>query len=104
MDAKCDLFSEKNTALIVDGDQEAVLASDAFFPFSWSYAAEKACQAGVTAIVQPEGQHSRFRCVDCSNKYGVVRVFAASVSSNIDAPNTPVFSEKNEFSHSSSDA
>ena len=35
--------------------QGSVLASDAFFPFSWGDAVEKACQAGVAAIAHPGG-------------------------------------------------
>ena len=33
----------------------AALASDAFFPFSWNDAVERACQAGVAAIAHPGG-------------------------------------------------
>lgn len=33
----------------------SVLASDAFFPFSWGDSVEKACQAGVKAIAHPGG-------------------------------------------------
>ena len=35
--------------------QGSVLASDAFFPFSWGDSVEIACQAGVKAIVHPGG-------------------------------------------------
>ncbi len=35
--------------------QGAVLASDAFFPFSWNDSVELACKAGVAAIVHPGG-------------------------------------------------
>jgi phosphoribosylaminoimidazolecarboxamide formyltransferase/IMP cyclohydrolase len=35
--------------------QGAVLASDAFFPFSWNDSVEIACKAGVAAIVHPGG-------------------------------------------------
>lgn len=35
--------------------QGSVLASDAFFPFSWGDSVEKACQAGVKAIAHPGG-------------------------------------------------
>ena len=75
MKPKCDRFSELSVALVVDGDQGAVLASEAFFPFSWGDAVEKACQAGVTAIVQPGGSIRDSDAVDCCNKYGVVLVF-----------------------------
>lgn len=32
-----------------------MLASDAFFPFSWNDSVEIACKAGVAAIVHPGG-------------------------------------------------
>lgn len=35
--------------------QGSVLASDAFFPFSWNDSVELACKAGVAAIVHPGG-------------------------------------------------
>jgi len=50
----------------------AVLASDAFFPFSWNDSVEKACQAGIAAIVHPGGSIRDQDAVDCCNKYGVV--------------------------------
>eukprot|EP00210_Caulerpa_lentillifera_P003581 g3416.t1 len=50
----------------------AALASDAFFPFSWNDAVEKACQAGVTAIAHPGGSIRDSDAVDCCNKYSVV--------------------------------
>eukprot|EP01025_Chloroclados_australasicus_P038142 TRINITY_DN3909_c1_g1_i4.p5 TRINITY_DN3909_c1_g1~~TRINITY_DN3909_c1_g1_i4.p5 ORF type:complete len:133 (-),score=25.52 TRINITY_DN3909_c1_g1_i4:144-494(-) len=54
--------------------QGAVLASDAFFPFSWGDAVEMACQAGVVAIVHPGGSVRDEDCVDCCDKYGVALV------------------------------
>jgi phosphoribosylaminoimidazolecarboxamide formyltransferase / IMP cyclohydrolase len=50
----------------------AVLASDAFFPFSWGDSVEIACQAGVAAIAHPGGSMRDQDAVDCCNKYGVV--------------------------------
>ncbi len=50
----------------------ASLASDAFFPFSWNDSVEKACQAGVAAIVHPGGSMRDQDAIDCCNKYGVV--------------------------------
>jgi len=50
----------------------SVLASDAFFPFSWGDSVEKACQAGVKAIAHPGGSIRDQDAVDCCNKYGVV--------------------------------
>jgi phosphoribosylaminoimidazolecarboxamide formyltransferase/IMP cyclohydrolase len=48
----------------------AVLASDAFFPFSWGDSVEKACQAGIKAIAHPGGSIRDQDAVDCCNKYG----------------------------------
>lgn len=52
----------------------AVLASDAFFPFSWNDSVEKACQAGVAAIAHPGGSLRDQDAIDCCNKYGVALV------------------------------
>lgn len=54
--------------------QGSVMASDAFFPFSWNDAVEKACQAGVAAIAHPGGSMRDEDAVACCNKYGVVLV------------------------------
>ncbi|KAL6753076.1 AICARFT/IMPCHase bienzyme-domain-containing protein [Haematococcus lacustris] len=51
--------------------QGAVLASDAFFPFSWNDSVELACKAGVAAIVHPGGSLRDQDAVECCNKYGV---------------------------------
>lgn len=60
-------------ALEKAGDEAkgAVLASDAFFPFSWGDSVEIACQAGVAAIVHPGGSLRDEDAVACCNKYGV---------------------------------
>lgn len=50
----------------------SVLASDAFFPFSWNDSVEIACQAGVAAIVHPGGSVRDADAIECCNKYGVV--------------------------------
>jgi phosphoribosylaminoimidazolecarboxamide formyltransferase / IMP cyclohydrolase len=52
----------------------SVLASDAFFPFSWNDSVEIACQAGVSAIVHPGGSVRDQDAIDCCNKYGVALV------------------------------
>jgi phosphoribosylaminoimidazolecarboxamide formyltransferase/IMP cyclohydrolase len=49
----------------------AVMASDAFFPFSWGDTVEMACQAGITAIAHPGGSIRDQDAVDCCNKYDV---------------------------------
>jgi phosphoribosylaminoimidazolecarboxamide formyltransferase/IMP cyclohydrolase len=53
----------------------AVLASDAFFPFAWGDSVEKACQAGVAAIVHPGGSMRDQDGIDCCNQYGVAMAF-----------------------------
>ena len=50
----------------------SVMASDAFFPFSWNDSVEIACKAGVKAIVHPGGSMRDQDAIDCCNKYGVV--------------------------------
>jgi len=57
----------------------SVLASDAFFPFSWGDSVEKACQAGVKAIVHPGGSMRDQDAIDCCNKYGVVLMTSGGV-------------------------
>ncbi len=52
----------------------AALASDAFFPFAWGDSIEKACQAGVAAIVHPGGSMRDQEGIDCCNRYGVAMV------------------------------
>jgi phosphoribosylaminoimidazolecarboxamide formyltransferase/IMP cyclohydrolase len=52
----------------------AVLASDAFFPFAWGDSIEKACQAGVAAIIHPGGSLRDQDGIDCCNQYGVAMV------------------------------
>lgn len=52
----------------------SVLASDAFFPFSWGDSVEIACQAGVKAIAHPGGSLRDQDAIDCCNKYGVALV------------------------------
>lgn len=52
----------------------SVMASDAFFPFSWNDSVEIACKAGVKAIAHPGGSLRDQDAVDCCNKYGVVLV------------------------------
>ncbi len=51
----------------------AVLASDAFFPFS--DCVEAAAKAGITAIIQPGGSIRDKESIDACNKYGIAMVF-----------------------------
>ncbi len=52
----------------------AALASDAFFPFAWGDSIEKACQAGVAAIIHPGGSLRDQDGIDCCNQYGVAMI------------------------------
>jgi phosphoribosylaminoimidazolecarboxamide formyltransferase/IMP cyclohydrolase len=56
----------------------AALASDAFFPFAWGDAIEKACQAGVAAIIHPGGSIRDQDGIDCCNQYGVAMVLTGT--------------------------
>jgi phosphoribosylaminoimidazolecarboxamide formyltransferase/IMP cyclohydrolase len=51
----------------------AVLASDAFFPFS--DVVEEAAKAGISAIIQPGGSKRDQDSIDACNKYGITMVF-----------------------------
>ena len=51
----------------------AVMASDAFFPFS--DCVEAAHQAGITAIIQPGGSVRDQESIDAANKYGITMIF-----------------------------
>lgn len=53
--------------------ENAVLASDAFFPFG--DVVEAAHKAGITAIVQPGGSIRDQESIDLCNKYGIAMVF-----------------------------
>lgn len=57
-----------------DEVEGSVMASDAFFPFSWGDSVEFACKAGVSAIAHPGGSMRDQDAIDCCNKYGVVLV------------------------------
>ena len=57
--------------------KDAVLASDAFFPFAGD-AVEDACKAGITAIIQPGGGVRDEEAVEVCNDYGVAMVFTAT--------------------------
>jgi len=51
----------------------AVLASDAFFPFS--DVVEEAAKAGISAIIQPGGSKRDQDSIDACNKHGIAMVF-----------------------------
>jgi phosphoribosylaminoimidazolecarboxamide formyltransferase/IMP cyclohydrolase len=52
--------------------REAVLASDAFFPFADGV--EEAARAGIAAIIQPGGSKRDPEVVEAANKHGLVMV------------------------------
>ncbi len=54
----------------------AVLASDAFFPFSDSI--EAAAKAGITAIIQPGGAMRDQEVIDAANRLGIAMVFTGT--------------------------
>ena len=60
-------------ALGKDATKGAVLASDAFFPFS--DCAEEAAKAGITAIIQPGGSVKDQDSIDLCNKHNIAMVF-----------------------------
>jgi phosphoribosylaminoimidazolecarboxamide formyltransferase / IMP cyclohydrolase len=61
-----------------DGVKGAALASDAFVPFAWGDSIEKACQAGVAAIIHPGGSLRDQDGIDCCDKYGVAMVLTGT--------------------------
>jgi len=56
-----------------DKTQGAVMASDAFFPFS--DCVEEAHKAGIKAIIQPGGSIRDQESIDACNKYGIAMIF-----------------------------
>lgn len=56
-----------------DATKGAVLASDAFFPFS--DCVEEAHKAGITAIIQPGGSIKDQESIDKCNEYGIAMLF-----------------------------
>ncbi|MEN1761650.1 bifunctional phosphoribosylaminoimidazolecarboxamide formyltransferase/IMP cyclohydrolase [Anoxynatronum sibiricum] len=53
--------------------QGAVMASDAFFPFS--DCVETAAQAGITAIIQPGGSQKDQESIEACNRHGIAMAF-----------------------------
>ncbi|MBO4815869.1 MAG: bifunctional phosphoribosylaminoimidazolecarboxamide formyltransferase/IMP cyclohydrolase [Clostridia bacterium] len=65
---------EHANELIEEGvTKGAVLASDAFFPFS--DCVEEAHKAGITAIIQPGGAKKDQESIDKCNEYGIAMIF-----------------------------
>ncbi len=54
----------------------AVLASDAFFPFS--DCVEEAAKAGISAIIQPGGSIRDQESIDACDKYGIAMIFVST--------------------------
>ena len=55
--------------------KDAVLASDAFFPFARDDAVELALRAGITAIIQPGGAMRDEEAIEVCDEYGAAMVF-----------------------------
>lgn len=66
-------FEHAEELIGVDATKDAVLASDAFFPFD--DCVEAAHQAGITAIIQPGGSVRDQDSIDKCNEYGIAMVF-----------------------------
>src|SRR5919199_1004842 len=59
-----------------DRTRDAVLASDAFFPFADGV--EAACRAGISALVQPGGSIRDAEAIEVANRFGAAMVFTAT--------------------------
>ena len=57
----------------VELQENAVLGSDAFFPFADNI--DKIAKAGIKAIVQPGGSVRDQEVIDACDKYGIAMVF-----------------------------
>lgn len=66
-------FEHAEELIGADATKDAVLASDAFFPFD--DCVEAAHQAGITAIIQPGGSVRDQDSIDKCNEYGIAMVF-----------------------------
>lgn len=66
-------FEHANELIGEEATKGAVLASDAFFPFS--DCVEAAHKAGITAIIQPGGSVRDQDSIDKCNEYGIAMIF-----------------------------
>lgn len=66
-------FEHAAELISADATEEAVLASDAFFPFS--DVVEAANAAGIKAIIQPGGSVNDQKSIDKCNEFGIAMVF-----------------------------
>lgn len=69
---KPEVFTEEEKRAWLDQMDDAVLGSDAFFPFSDNI--ERAKKSGVKYIAQPGGSIRDQEVIDCCNKYGIAMV------------------------------
>ena len=70
---KPEVFTAEEKRAWLDQMDDAVLGSDAFFPFSDNV--ERAKKSGVKYIVQPGGSIRDDAVIDCCNKYGIAMAF-----------------------------
>ncbi|MDD6202437.1 MAG: phosphoribosylaminoimidazolecarboxamide formyltransferase [Lachnospiraceae bacterium] len=70
---KPEVFTAQEKRAWLDQMDDAVLGSDAFFPFSDNV--ERAKKSGVKYIVQPGGSIRDDAVIECCNKYGMAMVF-----------------------------
>ena len=70
---KPEVFTAEEKRAWLDQMDDAVLGSDAFFPFSDNV--ERAKKSGVKYIVQPGGSIRDDAVIECCNKYGMAMVF-----------------------------
>jgi phosphoribosylaminoimidazolecarboxamide formyltransferase/IMP cyclohydrolase len=69
-------YAIKNAKKITDDLSDAVLASDAFFPFSDSVA--YAAEHGIKAVVQPGGSIRDQESIDKANELGIAMVLSGN--------------------------
>ena len=70
---KPEVFTREAKRAWLDGMQDVIVGSDAFFPFSDNI--ERAHKSGVKYIAQPGGSVRDDAVIDCANKYGMVMAF-----------------------------
>ncbi len=67
------VFTQAQKRAWLDGNQDVILGSDAFFPFSDNI--ERAHKSGVKYIVQPGGSVRDDLVIECADKYGMAMIF-----------------------------
>ena len=71
--SKPEAFTIAEKKELLSQENDVVLASDAFFPFSDNI--ERALESGVKYVVQPGGSTSDDVVLDCCNRNNMVMVF-----------------------------